>query len=147
MRPLEPYLAGAHDYKRGNGIVNVLMTTRQFLEFGVENGLENNTLNLLEQGWSGAWLEGDPRYDAAHRWDGTDQFGASLESMTELGRRKGYQVVGCNITGANAFFVKTALAGDRLATPADTATLYLPARYFLTASFISGHRAGYSRKR
>lgn len=29
------------------------VTNRQFLEFGVENGLENNTLNLLEQGWSG----------------------------------------------------------------------------------------------
>lgn len=203
----------------------------RFMEFGVENGLENNTLYLLEQGWSGAWLEGsrdnvsaievgfrrkidagrlsirqavvdrdnindlvralalphdldllsididgndyhiwdaitaiEPRvvvieynakfpppmrwvigYDPAHRWDGTDQCGASLETMADLGRRKGYRLVGCNITGSNAFFVKSGLAGRRFAEPADAATLYQPARYFLTPAFFSGHPPGYSR--
>jgi len=32
--------------------------SRTFVEFGVENGLENNTLKLLLEGWSGLWLEG-----------------------------------------------------------------------------------------
>lgn len=37
-------------------------TSRTFVEFGVGDGLENNTLLLLQEGWRGAWIEGD----AAH---------------------------------------------------------------------------------
>jgi len=33
-------------------------TNKYFIEFGVENGLECNTLNLLYKGWSGLWIEG-----------------------------------------------------------------------------------------
>lgn len=32
--------------------------SRSFLEIGVENGLQNTTRLLLEQGWSGVWVEG-----------------------------------------------------------------------------------------
>ena len=205
--------------------------SRRFLEFGVERGLECNTLCLLEQGWSGAWIEAhapyvaemeagfrrwvqsgrltvrtafvlrenidaliaglglprdvdllsididgndyhvweaitciEPRvvvieynakfpppmewimtYDASHRWRGDDQFGASLESMTRLGRSKGYDLVGCNITGANAFFVRSELAAGKFALPAAAATFYQPARYYLLPSFTSGHPPGFSR--
>jgi hypothetical protein len=38
---------------------------RTFLELGVGNGLENNTLFLLVQGWSGIWMEGSDRKAAA----------------------------------------------------------------------------------
>lgn len=34
--------------------------SRFFVEFGVGNGLENNTAFLLSQGWKGCWLEADP---------------------------------------------------------------------------------------
>jgi hypothetical protein len=34
---------------------------RTFLELGAGNGLENNTLFLLIQGWSGIWIEGSDR--------------------------------------------------------------------------------------
>src|ERR1700723_1655280 len=34
---------------------------RTFLELGVGNGLENNTLFLLIQGWNGIWIEGSDR--------------------------------------------------------------------------------------
>lgn len=204
---------------------------RRFLEFGVEGGLENNTLCLLEQGWSGAWIEGAasrvaeiqkgfrrwlasgrlalrhalvtreninalirdlqvppepdllsididgndyhvwqaieatrPRvvvieynarfpppmewvmaYDPGHGWDGTDQFGASLESLTALAASKGYALVGCSITGTNAFFVQAGLAGDRFARPATAAFLYQPPRTYLLSSFTAGHPPGYSR--
>jgi hypothetical protein len=33
-------------------------TSRTFIEFGVGNGLENNTLALLLNGWNGLWIEG-----------------------------------------------------------------------------------------
>ena len=34
---------------------------RTFLEIGAGNGLENNSLFLLMQGWRGAWIEGSAR--------------------------------------------------------------------------------------
>jgi hypothetical protein len=34
---------------------------RRFVEYGVGDGLENNTAFLLQQGWSGVWIEGDER--------------------------------------------------------------------------------------
>ncbi len=34
---------------------------RYFVEFGVGNGLENNTVFLLDQGWRGSWIEGDAK--------------------------------------------------------------------------------------
>jgi hypothetical protein len=33
------------------------VTSRRFIEFGVENGLECNSAFLLVQGWRGAWIE------------------------------------------------------------------------------------------
>lgn len=43
-------------------IFNRIGTTNQyFVEFGVENGLENNTRFLLQQGWHGSWIEGNER--------------------------------------------------------------------------------------
>jgi len=46
-------------------------------------------------------------YDPAFQWRGTDYFGASLLAMKELGQSKGYTLVHCERTGANAFFVAT----------------------------------------
>ncbi|MET0901744.1 MAG: hypothetical protein ABWZ52_00755 [Acidimicrobiales bacterium] len=44
-------------------------------------------------------------YDPNHRWDGTDQFGASLLALATLGRHKGYTLVHVESRGVNAFFV------------------------------------------
>lgn len=44
--------------------------------------------------------------DPLYRWNGTNYYGASLSSLTDLGRRKGYVLVGTNSTGVNAFFVR-----------------------------------------
>jgi hypothetical protein len=45
------------------------------------------------------------RYDPKFQWNGTDYFGASLLALQHLGQRKGYTLVYCERTGANAFFV------------------------------------------
>jgi hypothetical protein len=37
------------------------VTNRTFVELGASDGLENNTRFLLDQGWSGAWIEGSAR--------------------------------------------------------------------------------------
>jgi hypothetical protein len=40
---------------------------RFFVEIGVEDGTQNNTRLLLEQGWRGVWVEADPAAAAAAR--------------------------------------------------------------------------------
>jgi hypothetical protein len=199
---------------------------RTFLELGVGNGLENNTLFLLIQGWSGIWLEGSekkaaaakknlaaliaarrleihqhfitaatidkkiagvtanreidllsidldgndyyileaircisPRvivaeynskfpadvpwiieYNESHRWDATDYFGASLKSLETLLAGKGYSLVGCNLMGTNAFFVRQDLATEaRFCAPFTSENHYEPARYFLLPVYHAGY--------
>ena len=43
------------------------ITSRTFVEFGVGNGLENNTLKLLLEGWRGLWLDGNENFAKALR--------------------------------------------------------------------------------
>ena len=51
-------------------------------------------------------------YDPAHRWNGTDYYGASLRALRDLGVEKGYELVYCNRAGVNAFFVRADLVPD-----------------------------------
>ena len=195
---------------------------RTFLELGVGNGLENNTLFLLVQDWSGIWIEGSDRkaaaakknlaamvadgrlkieqhfitaptidkkiagltagrdvdllsidldgndyyvldairsisprvivakfpadipwiieYNEDHRWDSTDYFGASLKSLETLLAARGYALVGCNILGTNAFFLRTDLANEtRFCAPFTAENHYEPSRYFLLPAFHAGY--------
>ncbi|HZW53628.1 MAG TPA: hypothetical protein VFF00_06320 [Candidatus Elarobacter sp.] len=86
------------------------------------------------------------RYDPAHRWDGTIHFGASLSALEDLMRERGYVLVGCGLTGANAFFVRADLAGEAFEEPFDAETHFEPPRYHLIDELrrTSGHapRAG-----
>lgn len=79
-------------------------------------------------------------YCEKHTWDGSDWFGASLKAFELLGRKLGYQLVGTNLRGVNAFFVREEIAGDFFITPATAENLYNPARYF-TQQYVSGHPA------
>ena len=192
--------------------------TRTFVEFGVETGIECNTVKLLIEGWRGLWIEanaqackaitsnfdpflkdkrltllqslvtaenintlirsGDlngeidllgididfndywvwkaievvnPRvvvieynaglrppmsltvpYQPNHAGGGTNFFGASLEALVRLGRRKGYRIVSCNISGSNAFFVRENLCADHFIEPATAEEHYEPPRHFFS---------------
>jgi len=68
-------------------------------------------------------------YNANHVWDKSDYMGASLKSFEILGKNLGYQLVGTNLNGVNAFFVKKELAKDLFVLPAIADNLYNPARY------------------
>nr|WP_249141754.1 FkbM family methyltransferase [Bradyrhizobium diazoefficiens] len=191
-------------------------SNRTFVEFGVENGIECNTVKLLVEGWRGLWLDGStanvaqihthfdafvrdgrlravpafitaeninslieqggvtgdidllsididgndywvwqaievvrPRvvvieynsalrppmsavvpYDPARKWDGSNYFGASLEALVRLGRKKGYRIVGCNFGGFNAFFVHESCAGDHFLDPPTAEEHYEPPRNY-----------------
>ncbi|HEY8966679.1 MAG TPA: hypothetical protein VIM58_09560 [Candidatus Methylacidiphilales bacterium] len=82
--------------------------------------------------WIAPWKEG-------RTWDGTRLFGASLKAYENLGVRRGYSLVGCDLTGVNAFFVRNDLVGDLFAAPFTAEHHYQPPRYHLTQS--SGHPA------
>ena len=204
------------------------VTNRTFVEFGVGDGLENNTLALLFDGWQGLWIEGSasltrriranlpsvirerrlsvttalvtrdnidalisaavpsgeidlmsvdidgndyhvfesvtcvrPRvivmeynarfpppleycmaYDAAHVWREDDCFGASLKFLELALARRGYCLVGCSLSGVNAFFVRQDLAHGHFLTPFTAEQHYEPARYYL-GGLPSGHPASY----
>lgn len=201
-----------HEIFRRIGVEN-----KTFVEFGVGDGFENNTLYLLKQGWKGLWLEASPKsaanirkcfknaldegqlsfkecfinreninsllagwnpdmlgididgndywvwgaidcmsprlvvieynpkflpsvkwtmtYDANHEWQGDDYHGASLAAMAELGKKKGYTLVGCSLTGVNAFFVRNDLVEDKFYTSEDCADFYYPSKGWIERGY------------
>jgi hypothetical protein len=200
-------------------------TTKNFVEIGAGDGLENNTVSLLFEGWKGLWIEASPRhtekierslpetikcgdlkvihdrvtkgnvndlissvmrkpeldllsididgndwhvldaircvkprvvvieynakfvpplefcmdYDEAHQWTGDDCYGASLKFLEVRLAAKGYALAGCNLTGSNAFFVRSDLAGEKFARPFTAENHFEPARHAL-----SGLPSGYA---
>ena len=86
-------------------------------------------------------LEWKQAYNKRHMWKGSDWQGASLKAFELLGSRLGYQLVGTNLTGSNAFFVRNDLTKDFFIEPATAENLYNPARYHLR--YKNGHPARY----
>ncbi len=70
-------------------------------------------------------------YDPKAWWDGSSHFGASLTSYERLGRQKGYGLVGCNLSGVSAFFVRQDLLRERFSRPYTAENHYEPIRYAL----------------
>ena len=87
-------------------------------------------------------LDWKQAYNSKHIWDGSDWHGASLKAYELLGRELGYQLVGTNLTGSNAFFVRQDLAGDKFITPATAENLYNPLRKYMRI-YHPGHNARY----
>ena len=69
-------------------------------------------------------LDWKQAYNSKHIWEGSDWHGASLKAYELLGRELGYQLVGTNLNGVNAFFVRQDLAGDKFILPATAEALY-----------------------
>jgi hypothetical protein len=72
--PLRLERCGSKTYSQydEDGIIDEIFrrigtTNKRFIELGVEAGLENNTLKLLLENWSGLWVEGNSTYAAAIR--------------------------------------------------------------------------------
>jgi hypothetical protein len=81
-------------------------------------------------------------YAPDKQWNGTAVFGASLKSFELLGDSLGYRLVGCDLHGVNAFFVREDLVVDRFLAPFTAENHYEPPRYWLIRR--QGHPRGYS---
>ena len=234
MRPLSLIPHGGKIYSQNeeDGMIREIfrrigVVHHTFVEFGVGDGLENNTLALLFEGWKGLWIEGSdesaarirtgfsraiangslrltqafitrdnindligphfqgeidllsvdidgndyhvfeaitcirPRvvvmeynakfpphlrlnmqYDAGHMWNTDDCMGASLKFLEEGLARHGYVLVGCDLIGANAFFVRNDLVEGRFLAPFTAENHYEAPKYHL-AALKTGHKSSY----
>ena len=70
-------------------------------------------------------------YSAEAQWDGSGQLGAGLKTYELLATRIGYRLVGCELTGVNAFFVREDLVGDHFLEPFTAERHFEPMRLHL----------------
>jgi hypothetical protein len=78
-------------------------------------------------------------YSPDNGWSGGSYYGASLSALELLGRKKGYSLVGCNLVGSNAFFVRDDLAGDKFLSPYTAEMHYEPPEYYLFQFLTGSH--------
>lgn len=233
-RRLNRHGYGLYSQADENGILveifhRIGVTNKTFVEFGIGDGLENNTHALLLDGWRGQWIEGSgpsvhqvktkyldliqsgrlhishafitgdnidsligehlageidllsididgidfqvlnqiacisPRvivaeynarkgpsidwvmaYNPQHTWDHTDYFGASLKAFEKLLANRGYRLVGCSISGVNAFFVRNDLCSEeRFLAPFTSENHFEPQRHYLRNGIHTAHRRNY----
>lgn len=79
-------------------------------------------------------------YNPTHIWDGSDMHGVSLESLAKLALAKGYNLVGTDLKGVNAFFVRKDLCGDKFVADCSAKNLYNPWRML---NSLTGHTSKY----
>lgn len=77
-------------------------------------------------------------YNPYHIWNRSDYTGASLKDIVELGKQKGYLLVGTNTSGVNAFFVRMDLCKMHFVKAGNIMELYNPPRFGLVCQSI-GH--------
>jgi hypothetical protein len=70
------------------------------------------------------------RYNPDHRWDKTTYYGASLSSFDALGKELGYSLLGTDVTGVNAFFVRHDVLRASGFRALDAARAYHPPAYY-----------------
>lgn len=84
-------------------------------------------------------------FDPAKFWDGSNWFGAGLKTMELIGTAKGMHLVGCDLTGTNAFFVTAEETQGRFRAPFTAEAHYQPASYPFLAH--TGHPASREGRR
>ncbi len=68
-------------------------------------------------------------YRTGFRWSGDDHFGASIQSLVNLGKQKGYELVHVMSHGDNLFFVREEWLAKLPVTKNDPATMYQVPQY------------------
>ena len=68
-------------------------------------------------------------YNENFVWEGTSYYGASLKALESLASQKGYDLVGCSLSGINAFFVGRDLVVDKFCAPFTAENHFEPPRF------------------
>ena len=76
--------------------------------------------------------------DFTRSWQGDIIYGASLKKLELMGKELGYSLVGCDIAGSDAFFVRNDLLSDQFQPPYTAEMHFEPPRFFLD-NRITGH--------
>jgi hypothetical protein len=71
------------------------------------------------------------KYDPKKVWNLTNYMGASLKALEKLGQKMGYELVGCDLMGTDAFFVRKDMDLSAFASPFTSENHYEPPRFFL----------------
>ena len=116
------------DYARGRdiGILSIDVDGNDYWLWKALEAYRPRVVVIEYVGALGPDLSLRQRYDPQWRWDYSSRTcGSSLRALEELGQEKGYRLVGCNITGGNAFFVRADLATEeQFQAPFTTAQHY-----------------------
>ena len=88
----------------------------------------------------GPVLEWKLNYDQNEEWDFTDHYGASLYAFEKMLRNKSYELVGCNITGANAFFIRKNEIGLKFEENSSSKYHFIDGRYWLKNAFSKDYK-------
>lgn len=70
-------------------------------------------------------------YDPDAVWDGTTFFGATLGTFSTAAEKGGYSLIGCELSGTDAYFVRHDLLEDHFLRPGDSSFHWEPLRMHL----------------
>ncbi len=79
-------------------------------------------------------------YDPNAEWDNSDYFGASLYSFEKMMKKKDYYLVGCNVTGVNAFFVRKDQLQEKFEENSTSKFHFIEGRYWLKNAFDKNYK-------
>tara|TARA_B100000035_G_scaffold233622_1_gene201904 strand:+ start:26 stop:853 length:828 start_codon:yes stop_codon:yes gene_type:complete len=79
-------------------------------------------------------------YNQDADWDNSDYFGASLHAFEKMMKNKNYYLVGCNITGVNAFFVRKDQLKDKFEENFSSEHHFMDGRYWLKKAFDKNYK-------
>jgi hypothetical protein len=77
-------------------------------------------------------LDVEVPYDPLARWDHTNWYGASLKALERIGTEKRLALVGCDLSGDNAFFVSEDEVAGKFREPFNAEAHYETPKYYLT---------------
>jgi hypothetical protein len=75
--------------------------------------------------------------ESKEMWNGSNFFGASLHTINELAKKKGYTLVCCDLIGGNAFFVRNDLIENKFDHAGDISKIWQKPKYYLY--YYGGH--------